>query len=111
MGPSKMTSNIEVKEEVSKIVAGLGYSLKELILFGSRAKGTSSKNSDWDLLVIINEKTDIATWRIIAKAIREKFADYYLACDAIVKSADETEYYKNYIGSVVREAYKEGVAL
>lgn len=40
-----------IKETVAK-----KFPEAEIILFGSRARGTSSKQSDWDLLILLNQK-------------------------------------------------------
>ena len=38
-------------------------------------------------------------------------AEFFIDADIIVKSQKEINYYKNFFGSVIREALKEGVGL
>jgi predicted nucleotidyltransferase len=40
-----------------KKFAELNYPDAEIFLFGSRARNTSNKNSDWDVLIILNLNT------------------------------------------------------
>ncbi len=40
---------------VDSLQTALGANLVSIVLFGSRARGDSKKQSDWDLLVIANE--------------------------------------------------------
>lgn len=47
-----------IKELKSALVAHFGDDIKDVILFGSRAKGTSHKNSDYDVLIILNTDYD-----------------------------------------------------
>jgi predicted nucleotidyltransferase len=39
-------------------IARQGLTLQQVILFGSRAKGTHRPDSDWDLLIILRETLD-----------------------------------------------------
>ncbi|OGU14094.1 MAG: hypothetical protein A2X61_04010 [Ignavibacteria bacterium GWB2_35_12] len=43
----------EIKQLISKIEPG-----SEVYLFGSRARGTNKRNSDWDLLILLDGKVD-----------------------------------------------------
>jgi len=38
-------------------------------------------------------------------------ADFFVDADIIVKNQKEINYYKDFFGSVVREALKEGISL
>jgi len=42
----------KIKVELQKL---LGNELKEVILFGSRANGTAMKDSDYDIVIILNK--------------------------------------------------------
>ncbi|MFA0783993.1 nucleotidyltransferase domain-containing protein [Fervidibacter sacchari] len=51
----KSTSVTEILDPVVQALrAGLGERLIAIVLFGSRARGEATKDSDWDLLVIAN---------------------------------------------------------
>jgi len=49
-----------IKELKAALVARFGQDIKDVILFGSRATGKAHKNSDYDVLVILNNDYD---WR------------------------------------------------
>jgi len=100
-----------IKEEIIKCLNEMGVKIKSIILFGSRARGQYTKYSDWDFLIIVKGNISLKEKRKIAKAIRERLADFYIPCDVIVKSENEIEYYKDFIGTVSREALKEGIPL
>lgn len=59
-----------------------------IILFGSRARGDSRPDSDYDLLVVLDRVDDRRAARI---AIRSAFADLPLAADVLVASVDEVD--------------------
>lgn len=100
-----------IKEQILSVLSEIGVRLKDIILFGSRARGKSTKYSDWDFLIIVKGDITLKEKRKIAKAIRERLADFYIPCDVIVKSEEEIEYYKDFVGTTTREALKEGVSL
>ncbi|GMT43917.1 MAG: nucleotidyltransferase [bacterium] len=83
----------------------------KVILFGSRARGDYNKYSDWDILVVVKDKKNIKEKQKLAKSIRTILARFLIDCDVIVKSEKELDYYKNFIGSITKEALKEGIKL
>lgn len=85
--------------------------IDKILLFGSRAKDNFSKYSDWDILIILKENLTIEEKRKIARELRKDFANHLIPVDILIKNLDEIEYYKNFIGSVTREALKEGTIL
>jgi predicted nucleotidyltransferase len=101
----------EIKAEILKSLEQMGVETKKIILFGSRARGDFSKSSDYDFLIITAKTFSIKEKREIAAGIRKVLVSFYIASDIIIKSEGEVEYFRNKIGSVVRQALKEGVAL
>jgi len=84
---------------------------EKIILFGSRAKGEFSEVSDYDILIIVQKNLAIEEKMRLLVRLRKELAKKGIDADIIIKSKDEVEYYKDKIGSVVRTALKEGVAL
>jgi predicted nucleotidyltransferase len=58
----------------------------QIILFGSRARGDARQDSDYDLLVVLDEILDRRGTRI---AIRRVLDDLPIAKDIIVATTDE----------------------
>ena len=83
-----------------------------ILLFGSRAKGTADKHSDYDLLVITpNEltKKERITWSAqLNKAI---VAGIDAPVDLLLYSEDEINRKQQLPGHIVRSAVREGVAI
>jgi uncharacterized protein len=83
-----------------------------VMLFGSHAKGTSNKHSDYDILIItkntlpINEKRDLKG-KIGWALVRNIHAPF----DVICHSEEEVNLYKDYYGHIVRYAMQEAVEL
>jgi predicted nucleotidyltransferase len=102
-----------IKQIKKKIRESFGHHLtiKNIILFGSRAKRKETKYSDWDILVVVKENMSLLEKRKFAKKIREKLAEDYISCDLIIRSEQEIGYYKDFIGTVTREAIREGIII
>jgi predicted nucleotidyltransferase len=49
-----MLTDISIKEKIKKLVRKIDDSA-EVILFGSRARGTARPDSDWDILILLRQ--------------------------------------------------------
>jgi predicted nucleotidyltransferase len=79
-----------------------------VVLFGSRARGTETPDSDVDLLVVLAHVDDK---RRAAVEIRRALSDMPLCKDIIVTTPDEIVRRGNLPGSVLRPALREGTVL
>ena len=88
-------------------------SLHDILLFGSRARETADDLSDYDLLIITENKIANSDKMEISAELRKRLAspDADIDADIILKSMDEIETAKELIGGVVREALKEGIRI
>jgi predicted nucleotidyltransferase len=96
----------EVAEMVRRIVEH--FHPDKIILFGSYARGTAGPDSDVDLLVIMPVSGSKRSARL---AIRAILRDIDLAKDIIVATPDETERYRDQVGTIIRPALREGKVL
>ena len=83
-----------------------------VLLFGSRAKGTDRKDSDYDLLVI-TKSTYPAEEKISLRSKIDKalVKSLHAPVDVILNSEEEIESKKILPGHIVQWALKEGVWL
>lgn len=99
----------DLKNKIVELLDGLEY--EKILLFGSRARGESRINSDYDVIVtLIKNITREEKFKIQSK-IRKAFAEERIDIDIIVKNLDEYDYLKTRIGNVIYYANKEGVLL
>ncbi len=84
----------------------------QVLLFGSRARGESSIDSDYDLLVITQEtfapRTKMDWESKIRKALVNEFS---MPFDVIIQSKKEVSEKKNLSGHIVYYAMKEAVEI
>lgn len=111
MSSSKEISIRDIKAEILKCLRGMGVSVKDIILFGSRARGDFSKYSDYDFLIIIDKTFSVREKMQIASAIRKALAELDVFADIIINSEKEAEIKRDRIGCVTRYALKEGIKI
>ena len=102
-----------IKENVGNLLKEMlqGVNYKEIILFGSRARGDYSEKSDHDILIVMKNDLTIREKMKLSSLLRRKLAKKEIDADLVIKSKEELNYYSTKIGSVVREVLKEGIRL
>ena len=95
-------------ERVASILAERVASPAKVILFGSYARGTGGTDSDLDFLVVEEQVED--TVREAAR-LRRALPPLGVAIDVLTMSAAEAERRRNWPGSVVKVAFREGKIL
>jgi len=98
-----------LNNKIKEIIKDVPY--QKLILFGSYSRGTNTKNSDIDLLLVTKKEFVMRQKMELAKKIRKQFANNRMDVDIIIKNEKELKEFKNRCGSLVYHAIKEGVVL
>jgi len=95
---------------VQAIVAEVGP--RRIYLFGSRARGSYTGDSDVDLLIVEDEKfgPDRNRWSEL-KRIRKALKPFRVPKDILVYSRDEFETWEDSINHIVAHAVREGKLL
>lgn len=99
----------DIKNVILRIVSKYNY--KSIILFGSRARNDYEQNSDYDLLIIMQDNLELQKLRNIQREIRKELALNDIDADVLVKTQMIINDYKNKKGNVIYNALKEGVLL
>lgn len=83
------------KEFSGSLRQKLGDRLKQVILYGSRARGDAREGSDYDVLVIVEEKT-AAVRELVLDADVEMMDKHGTLFSAVIYSQDEWEASQEY---------------
>ena len=100
-----------IKDVIDKVLTENGIKSYKIVLFGSRARQNHKKDSDWDILIITEKELTRREKMELAHAIRKILAQKFIPCDLLLKSEREVNKRKGVIGSVVKQAIKEGIIL
>lgn len=98
--------NIEIIKKFKKRLRRFG--ITNILLFGSRAKGTFGPQSDFDI-IIISDKFEGVKWHKRSLEIYMNWKEDY-PLEALCYTKEEFEKKKKQIG-IVQEAVKEGIII
>jgi predicted nucleotidyltransferase len=101
------TEYAQLYPEITRRIVAAANPVK-VILFGSRARGTTHPGSDLDLLVI---ERDPVSARQEAVRLRQRLRDLEIPIDIIVVGQSFAERYGDIPGSVLYPALREGKVL
>ena len=100
-----------IKSTVHKELELESLKVKNIILFGSRARGDYDDSSDWDIFVIVDKPINFSKKRKIASRIRRALSPSLIPIDIIIKSEDEVEEQKDDVGYITYYVLREGVEI
>lgn len=102
-----------MQEDVKNIILQIlnKYDYKSIILFGSRAREDYKKDSDYDLLIVMENNCTVKELRKVQQEIRKELALKDIDADVLVKTQMIVNDYKDKKGNVIYNALKEGVKL
>jgi predicted nucleotidyltransferase len=98
-----------IKELKLALVAHFGEDIKDVILFGSRVTGKAHKDSDYDVLIIVNDDYD---WRLEDKIISVVYnleLKYDILIDMKVISSNELHHSIKGIHPLYQDAMQGGI--
>jgi len=101
----------EVKEVILKVAEKYGVKVDRIILFGSRARGDFRDDSDWDILIVSETKTDRNTERRFLYECVLRLLDLDVDAELVIVSRDYYNKRKNTFGNICGTATLEGVVL
>lgn len=101
--------NRKIVEELKRrLLASNGERIRRVILYGSRAQGSATEESDFDLLVV---ERDPVSKREEMSRLRESLSDVEYPVDVWVMGEEEFEETRNVIGGLAYPAHKYGIVL
>ena len=108
----RVEKEIEIaKQIITEVIKKCGLEIKKFFLFGSRARGDSGEDSDWDFFVVIDKDIDISEKRESTARIRIKLAQEKIPADIIIQSFSVAEKRKKDVGYLTYYVMKEGVQI
>jgi predicted nucleotidyltransferase len=101
-----------IKKTVLNTAKKYDVQVERIILFGSRARGDYKEDSDWDILIVTeNRLDDEVKYRFIYDVRKEIVWKADIPIDVIVVDREQLESYRDVHGSIVGIACLEGTAI
>ena len=101
----------DLKKVILKVAEKYGVKVDRIILFGSRARGDFRDDSDWDILIVSETKTDRNTERRFLYECVLRLLDLDVDAEPVMVSRDYYNKRKNTFGNICGTATLEGVVL
>jgi predicted nucleotidyltransferase len=111
---SEETSNIlkTAKKIIAEEIEKYGYKIEDIYLFGSRARGDFSEDSDWDFFAVTDKEIDgQLKWDISVKIRRRLAMTNKTSNDIFIASMDKWKEKNNDIGYLDYYVLNEGDSL
>lgn len=105
-----MIEDNQIVEKI-KVIAHQFLPDAQVLLFGSRARNDARTDSDYDILLIINETLLPKDKIQIISKIRKALVQLEIPIDVLIQSRSEIEKKKNLPGHIVRRIIKEAIIL
>jgi predicted nucleotidyltransferase len=105
-----MVNNKEILA-IIKTTARKHIADSEIMLFGSRARKDSTSESDYDILIIIDQYLSPAEKLPLKTSIRKDLLKSGIRSDILIQSKMEVETKKKLPGHIIRTILKEAIFL
>ena len=106
-----MPDNTDILRQLKhRLQQHFNNAIRDVILFGSRAKGTARDDSDYDVLIVLN-KNDY-DWKFrdeVTDVVYDLELDYDILVDKHLISIDELEHSLRGAQPIFRNAIEQGV--
>lgn len=99
------------KKIITQEVEKFGFKVEKIILFGSRARGDFSKDSDWDFLVIVDKDASLEETRELRKILTFKLLKLGIIPEILVKSESSFLIERDISNTISYSASREGVEI
>jgi len=98
-----------IKETILNVSKRHNVKIDRVILFGSRARGDYREDSDWDILIVTEEKLDKKTWESFLHGVSLALIELLDSpVDVLIIDKEDYEDKKKYKGFVYYWATVEG---
>jgi uncharacterized protein len=104
---SRMASTLVPRRLLDPVIRH--FKPQRVILFGSRARGEATRDSDIDLLVIVDD--DTPPEKLSSKAMADAAKSYRRAADVVPMRAATFERYRSITGTLAAEADTDGIVV
>ena len=100
-----------IRAAIQEEVTQAGYQVRQVFLFGSRARGDARPDSDWDLYVVIDQDPGLHERHAIASRICWRLMQESIVADVFIQGEQTVRERASDTGYLTYYVMKEGVAI
>lgn len=98
-------------ETIKEVLSSAKIPVVNIYLFGSRARGNFSPDSDWDFLICCKFEIPFIHKADLAGTIQTLLAEKHISADIIFKTEEKIKKEKNNVGVITYYALKDGITV
>lgn len=95
-----------IKSTINQLLPG-----SKVIIFGSRARHEENSDSDYDVLVVVDQTISPQDKLPLRTSIRKALLQYGIISDILVQSDEEIRKKQSLHGHIIRTILREGIPL
>ena len=100
-----------IREVILEVAKKCRIGIEKIILFGSRARGDCREDSDWDILIVTDEKLDWKREKSFLGDVYRELGKRGVNAEVILSSARDFDELSEDIGTVHHWAKMEGIVI
>jgi len=102
---------LKAKTIIQEEIKRAGLNLRQLLLFGSRARGKARPDSDWDFLIVVDRLPERSLRLRLETRIGVRLVQERLPADVLILSESQFDECKNDVGHIAYYAARESIVL
>ena len=106
-----MTQETEIKTIILDVLHSMSVNVSRIVLFGSQTRKDAHKNSDWDLLIVVNQVLTKKDRKDIYCIVKRALVSLLIPTDVLIRSELEVKSTSQLPRNITTVAIKEGIPI
>ena len=106
-----MTQETDIKTIILDVLHSMSVNVSRIVLFGSQARKDAHENSDWDLLIVVNQVLTKKDRKDIYCKVKRALVSLMIPTDVLIRSELEVKSTSQLPRNITTVAIKEGIPI
>mgnify|MGYP000395050235 CR=1 FL=1 len=106
-----MTKETEIRTIILDVLHSMSVNVSRIVLFGSQARKDALENSDWDLLIVVNQVLTKKDRKDIYCKVKRELVTLMIPTDVLIRSKAEVKSTSQLPRNITTVALKEGICI
>jgi uncharacterized protein len=106
-----MTQEAEIRHIILDVLHKMSVNVSKIVLFGSQARKDAHENSDWDILIVVNQVLTKKDRKDIYCIVKRVLVSLMIPTDVLIRSEFEVKSTSQLPRNITTVALKEGMEL
>ncbi|MCK5848531.1 MAG: nucleotidyltransferase domain-containing protein [Caldisericia bacterium] len=106
-----MVQETEIRTIILNVLNSMSVNVSRIVLFGSQARQDANENSDWDLLIVVNQALTKKDRKDIYCRVKRALVSLMIPTDVLIRSESEVKSTSQLPRNITTVALKEGICI